>query len=419
MKLTTVMVQFTQDEILDVLSDELKSDKRMTKKQKVILGQMVIYSGLEQYKVDGYFYRSNKDLCNDCGITEKTLITGLLKLEQLGYISRRTGIRGKASEYTVNSTVNCTVKITNCTKNYSDNTVNYSEKLQCNSENYSTDTDIEKDKENNNIYNIDHINLLQLEIDHLKEEIQILKNHIANMEERTAKKTEDNINIGFYDLFDELDNISMDDEFYNTPANLNVVSQSDQQTSIERTAKRTENNIKIDNFSNFVDVLKDNSSTFEDRESAAIGLQQMINDRKLRGKMFGLAAYLIKQHKKTYNSSTLNDNTLPQVAQTPSHDTYPEDFKDAEAKDVYEYWINAYNAFTAKKPISEEDVHLSVRAGKHIPQLIKECRIPEKYAGLFNRNTGYSSWFTDQVKKHTQNLEILNDLEIMNSRIAA
>lgn len=270
-----------------------------------------------------------------------------------------------------------------------------------------------------NIYNIDHINLLQLEIDQLKEEIQILKNHIANMEERKAERTEDNINIGVYNLFDELDNISMDEEFYNTPANLNVVSQSDQQTNIERTAKGTENNIKIDNFSNFVDVLKDNSSTFEDRESAAIGLQQMINDKKLRGKMFGLAAYLIKQHKKTYNSSILNDNTHPQVAPPPSHDTYPEDFKDAEAKDVYGYWINAYNAFTADKPISEEDVHLSVRAGKHIPKLIKEGRIPEKYAGVFSRNTGYSSWFTDQVRIHTQNPEILNDLEIMNSRIAA
>ena len=230
-----------------------------------------------------------------------------------------------------------------------------------------------------NIYNIDHINLLQLEIDQLKEEIQILKNHIANIEERKAERTEDNINIGVYNLFDELDNISMDDECYNTPANLNVVSQSDQQTSIERTAKRTENNIKIDNFSNFVDVLKDDSSTFEDRESAAIGLQQMINDKKLRGKMFGLAAYLIKQHKKTYNSSILNDIALPQVAQTPSQNIFPDNWDNAEAKKDYNTWYSAADLSVMKL----EDVECCVNMALYTIDNINRLFVPKQYVDKF------------------------------------
>lgn len=200
-KKTTVMVKFSNDEVLDVLSDDLKADNRLTKKQKILLGQLIIYSGLNKYKEDGYFFRSNADLCNDCGITEKTLISGIVKLESLGYISRKAGLRGKASEYRINDTVNCTVKYTvnysetntlkdsNLQQNYSNN---YSATPQNYSTNYSTDTDPEADTDIEGDYTVylekNLRRIIREEITCMKHEIiRELKNEIMDMIEEKAK----------------------------------------------------------------------------------------------------------------------------------------------------------------------------------------------------------------------------------------
>ena len=100
------MEKFTNEELLEVLPSSVKETKELTTKQKVVLGQLIIYNGLEIVKKDGYFYRSNKDLCNDCEIQEKTLITSVRKLESLGFIERKKGARTSgacnASEYRLN-----------------------------------------------------------------------------------------------------------------------------------------------------------------------------------------------------------------------------------------------------------------------------------------------------------------------------
>ena len=179
------MEKFTNEELLEVLPTNVRETKELTTKQKVVLGQLIIYNGLEIAKKDGYFYRSNKDLCNDCDIQEKTLITAVRKLESLGFIERKKGARpSNASEYRLNEKLICDYCKNNVddyskkeNENYSDN---YSEILTemhvriteleltvkrlveritvIEGKNYSTETETDKelDKEkelNNNILN--------------------------------------------------------------------------------------------------------------------------------------------------------------------------------------------------------------------------------------------------------------------------
>ena len=96
------MEKFNEEDLLSVLPSSLRNGKQLAKKQKLVLAQLMIYDGLDQSKDYGYFYRSNKDLCNDVGISEPTLIVTLGKLEDMGFIERERGKRGVgASEYRV------------------------------------------------------------------------------------------------------------------------------------------------------------------------------------------------------------------------------------------------------------------------------------------------------------------------------
>lgn len=170
------MEKYTNEELLEVLPSSVRGTKELTSKQKVVLGQLCVYNGLEIAKKDGYFYRSNKDLCDDCDIkSEHTLIAATRKLEMLGFIDRKKGSRGSgASEYRINEKLigdycktntancsdNCSVKLAEMTNRIKEleNTVKILvekiaviEGLNC-----STDTDIDKelDKDielNNNI----------------------------------------------------------------------------------------------------------------------------------------------------------------------------------------------------------------------------------------------------------------------------
>ena len=59
------MEKFTENELLEVLPTLVRKGKELTKKQKMVLGQLIMYNSLDQSKNNGYFYRSNKDFCND------------------------------------------------------------------------------------------------------------------------------------------------------------------------------------------------------------------------------------------------------------------------------------------------------------------------------------------------------------------
>ena len=96
------MKKFTREELLGIIPISVRKSKELTKKQLLVLGQLMFYSELEQTKDYGFFYRSNKDLCNDVNIAEPTLISALIKLEHMGFIKRHRGKRGNgASEYVV------------------------------------------------------------------------------------------------------------------------------------------------------------------------------------------------------------------------------------------------------------------------------------------------------------------------------
>ena len=172
------MEKYTNEELLEVLPSSVKETKELTSKQKVVLGQLCVYNGLDIAKKDGFFYRSNKDLCDDCDIkSEHTLIAATRKLEMLGFIDRKKGSRGTgASEYRINEKLigdycktntancsdNCSVKLAEMTNRIKEleNTVKIlvGKIAVIEGRNCSTDKDIDKelDKEieiNNNILN--------------------------------------------------------------------------------------------------------------------------------------------------------------------------------------------------------------------------------------------------------------------------
>jgi hypothetical protein len=181
------MEKFTNEELLEVLPTNVRESKELTTKQKVVLGQLIIYSGLDKKNSEGYFFRSNKDLTNDCDIQEKTLIAAINKLVMLGFIDTVRGTRknNRASLYRINQkTIDdyCKTIVDDYSKKENENYSNdYSEIITAmhvriteleitvknlveritviESRNYSTDTDkeIELDKEkellNNNILN--------------------------------------------------------------------------------------------------------------------------------------------------------------------------------------------------------------------------------------------------------------------------
>lgn len=191
------MIKYTNEELLDVLPSSLRESKELTTKQKVILGQFVVYNGLNIVTKDGYFYRSNKDLCSDCEVQEKTLILAVNKLEALGFIERKSGSRKDgASQYRINQKMiadyckmsiddNCKKEIEDYSNDYSKQIAEMSSRIKelentvkrlaeritvIETANYSTDTDkeIDKDKEEEIINNNSLNNILE-ESDSTKE----------------------------------------------------------------------------------------------------------------------------------------------------------------------------------------------------------------------------------------------------------
>lgn len=194
------MEKYTNEELLDVLGSSLRESKELTPKQKAVLGQLYIYDGLNKKDKDGYFYRSNKDLCNDCDIKEeKTLIAAVRKLVLLGFIDTVRGSRkDRASLYRINKKViddYCKTPVKDYSGNYSEQIAEMADRIKelettvkklveritvIEGKNYSTDTDIDKeldiDKDinnnilNNNIYNINN-NILEETVSNKEPEI--------------------------------------------------------------------------------------------------------------------------------------------------------------------------------------------------------------------------------------------------------
>lgn len=95
------MEKFSKKELLAMLPVELRETTGLTSSQKVVLAQLIVYDQLEQTKTNGYFYRTNSALMEDCDIkSEHTIIVAVTRLVILGLIERKAGSRGAgASEY--------------------------------------------------------------------------------------------------------------------------------------------------------------------------------------------------------------------------------------------------------------------------------------------------------------------------------
>ena len=213
------MEKFTNEELLEVLPSNVKESIELTTKQKVILGQLYMYNGLEIAKKDGYFYRSNKDLCNDCGISEHTLIVAVRKLEALGFIERKKGARNSgASEYRINCKLMndyCKTNTANCSEDYSKQILELSSRIKelentvkllmgritvIESRNYSTETDTESDIEKEkDIESINNIIKEKLKDEKLYEQVstnrltesQLVQAESATLEQIMQSSTDD------------------------------------------------------------------------------------------------------------------------------------------------------------------------------------------------------------------------------------
>lgn len=97
------MNKYTREELLEQLPVGIRETKELYPNPKVVLGQLMIYDGLEKKDKDGYFFRSNLDLKDDCSIKEeKTVIAAVRKLASMGFIDTVRGSRKGASLYRIN-----------------------------------------------------------------------------------------------------------------------------------------------------------------------------------------------------------------------------------------------------------------------------------------------------------------------------
>lgn len=196
-----------QNDFYEILPNYIKTTKDLTIGSKNVLAALLFLNNNEYSKENGFFYRSNKDLCKDSMVSEPTLIKSLSQLEMMGFIQRRIGDRKSgASEYKLNENftqslkVNFSnnfsnqerVKIQGFSNNFSNNTKNenfsnqnpnkqreFEENFSNNfSKNFSTDTDIELDIDKDIIYKLNN-NIIEL-IKNLKEIINIIKNNNKN-----------------------------------------------------------------------------------------------------------------------------------------------------------------------------------------------------------------------------------------------
>lgn len=215
------MEKFTENELLEVLPTTVRKGKELTKKQKMVLGQLIMYNSLDQSKNNGYFYRSNKDFCNDLGIETHTLLSALRKLEDMGFIERNKGSRGLgASEYVLhterlnegrkNIEANYTQNYTVLLERMSDRIRALEERVQFlmdkitpNAEgNYTSDTDTEKEleleyKNLNNIELIDYNINNNIKNNILKENILLNKRNKANSPRTEEEETKGSLDCCF------------------------------------------------------------------------------------------------------------------------------------------------------------------------------------------------------------------------------
>lgn len=135
------------NELIMLLPINIRESKEFTNKTKLVLAQLILMNGMDKAKNDGYFFVTNQKLISELGISEPTLIKKLRELEVCGYINRKAGKRGEASEYTINEELIFSENLSNKNENLSNknqnlsNMENFSNKLENIVINYSNKID--------------------------------------------------------------------------------------------------------------------------------------------------------------------------------------------------------------------------------------------------------------------------------------
>ena len=101
--MTKKEVEELQNSLLELVPNNIRNSKELTRSSKVLLGNFIFLNGMDKAKENGYVFRSNKLLEDDTKLSNKTIIKNISKLIQLGFITRSTGNRvNGASTYILN-----------------------------------------------------------------------------------------------------------------------------------------------------------------------------------------------------------------------------------------------------------------------------------------------------------------------------
>ena len=102
-KITKKEAEELQNSLLELVPNNIRNSKELTRSSKVLLGNFIFLNGMDKAKENGYVFRSNKLLEDDTKLSNKTIIKNISKLIQLGFITRSTGNRvDGASTYILN-----------------------------------------------------------------------------------------------------------------------------------------------------------------------------------------------------------------------------------------------------------------------------------------------------------------------------
>ena len=222
-ELDTMDIEFANE----ILEDNGYQSLKLTNKRKMILATLLYINGIDTKDEQGYFFVENDFLSNLIGVSKRALITTLNYFNEIGIYERISGTRGSASLYKFNKKTSPITQKTspiNFTHNSLENQVvrelrreNFTHNLlktspinfTHNSENFTPDTDIDKDIEldidkekdinKNNIYNIKLINYLNN-----------INNNIIYIKEKNNKKEKEieEIALKLEELNNKIDNLN-------------------------------------------------------------------------------------------------------------------------------------------------------------------------------------------------------------------
>lgn len=115
-----------QKELIALLPKEVRGDKDLTDSAKLVLGDLILWWGIDFAADNGYIFRTNEDIMKDTGLgSNNTIINAIRQLKQKGLISTKRGKRHSASEYILDEKLHdkkCTIQTQKCTSKLHDNT---------------------------------------------------------------------------------------------------------------------------------------------------------------------------------------------------------------------------------------------------------------------------------------------------------